>query len=220
MRLSPAVDEEWMTRPRTVRRFYSQPKGEGLDLAEVQSAVGSSNQEFNFHPASASGTGFNSGLEKVLHHLAKTIERDTLVQQTTQDLREALQVDRVVLYYFYREWKGQVTFEALSAQQFSIFGSTGPDECFNADYAARYLQGRVRAIADIEVEPIHPCHRDFLRDLQVRANLVVPILIPRGLWGLLVAHHCQAPRSWSAADVEQMQTAAQALAHSAAIQQG
>ncbi|MEH2418824.1 GAF domain-containing protein [Nostoc sp.] len=74
------------------------------------------------------------------------------------------------------------------------------------------LGGRVRAIADIQLEPIQPCHRDFLRNMQVRANLVVPILIKRGLWGLLVAHHCQSPHHWSPLDIEMMQTGAQTLA--------
>ncbi|WP_366941903.1 GAF domain-containing protein [uncultured Nostoc sp.] len=48
----------------------------------------------------------------------------------------------------------------------------------------------VKAIADIELKSIEPYHQDFLRNLQIRANLVVPILILRELWGLLVAHHC------------------------------
>ncbi|WP_392481927.1 GAF domain-containing protein [Nostoc sp. C110] len=152
------------------------------------------------------------GLQNLLDRLVKTMQRDELVRQTTNQLRESLQVDRVVLYYFYSQWEGQVTFESLSSQEFSILGSTGPDECFNNEYAALYLAGRVRAIADIELEPIQPCHRDFLRNLQVRANLVVPIVIPRGLWGLLVAHHCQGPHDWSPSDIEMMQTGAQTLA--------
>jgi GAF domain-containing protein len=161
----------------------------------------------------------DSGLDRVMGRLGQTLERDALVQQTTQELREALQVDRVVLYYFYRQWSGRVTFEALSSERFSIFGSTGPDECFNDEYAALYLAGRVRAIADIETEPIQECHRNFLRTMQVRANLVVPILIPRGLWGLLVAHHCQAVRPWSAADIDLMQAGAKKLADASVIQE-
>jgi len=140
------------------------------------------------------------------------MERDVLVQQTTHALRESLQIDRVVLYYFYRQWKGQVTFESLSAQEFSIFGSTGPDDCFNDEYAALYLAGRIRAIADIETEPIQACHRDFLRQMKVRANLVAPILIAQGLWGLLVAHHCQSARAWTSSDIERIQAAAQTIA--------
>ncbi|MBE8997223.1 GAF domain-containing protein [Nostoc sp. LEGE 12447] len=152
------------------------------------------------------------GLQNLLDRLVKTMQRDELVRQTTNQLRESLQVDRVVLYYFYSQWEGQVTFESLSSKEFSILGSTGPDDCFNNEYAALYLAGRVKAIADIELEPIQPCHRDFLRNLQVRANLVIPIVIPRGLWGLLVAHHCQGPHDWSPSDIEMMQTGAQTLA--------
>lgn len=158
------------------------------------------------------------GLQKVIDRLSSTLNRDSLVQETTTDLRDFLQVDRVVLYYFYREWEGRVTFESLSKKKFSIFGSTGPDECFNGEYAAMYEAGRVRAIADIELEPIQACHRDFLRSMQVRANLVVPVLNNRRLWGLLVAHHCQDTRSWSPSDIEAMQKAAETLAMAPSIQ--
>jgi GAF domain-containing protein len=151
-------------------------------------------------------------LQGILQRLHQKIQRDNLVQSTTNDLRNLLEVDRVVLYYFYKQWEGQVTFESLHDQKFSIVGSTGPDQCFNDEYAALYLAGRVRSIADIETEPIQPCHRDFLRYLRVRANLVVPILTNKGLWGLLVAHHCQAPRSWTALEIEHMQAGALTLA--------
>ncbi len=158
-------------------------------------------------------------LQKVLDRLAGNIERDNLVQQTTDQVRDALEVDRVVLYYFYRQWKGQVTFESLSSDEFSIYGSTGPDECFNGDYAKMYLEGRVRAIPDIETEAIAPCHREFLRNLQVRANLVVPILTARGLWGLLVAHQCRSTYFWSDKDVEQMRSGAETLATAPSIRE-
>lgn len=173
-----------------------------------------------------------AGLNIILQRLNQKIERDRLVQSTTNELRRFLQVDRVVLYHFYIQWEGQVTFESLSDKKFSILGSTGPDLCFNDEYAELYLAGRVRAIADIETEPIQPCHRDFLRYLNVRANLVVPILtrskqtqpfqdgVPSTsdeLWGLLVAHHCQSPRSWSEGEIERMKTGASTLAEAPSI---
>jgi GAF domain-containing protein len=162
----------------------------------------------------SSNTPTEQGLQRVLNRLVHTMQRDALIKQTTNELRESLQVNRVVLYYFYSQWQGQVTFECLSSKEFSILGSTGPDECFNDKYAQMYLAGRVRAIADIEPEPIEGCHRDFLRNLQIRANLAVPVLIPRGLWGLLIAHHCQDTRPWSQSDIELMQAGAKTLATS------
>ena len=159
------------------------------------------------------------GLQRITDHLARTLARDILVQTTVNHLRDVLRVDRVLLYYFYREWEGRVTFESLDSQQFSILGETGPDECFSDNYAAMYLAGRVRAIADIETELITPCHRDFLRNLKVRANLAVPILPhPQRLWGLLIAHHCQDAHEWLATDIEAVQSAAKTLANTASIQ--
>ena len=157
------------------------------------------------------------GLKQILNRLSYNLTRDKLVQNTTYKLRNYLNIDRVVLYYFYCKWKGQVTFESISSQEFSILGSTGPDECFNNEYAALYEAGRTSAIADITTAPIAECHRDFLSKLQVKANLVVPILPPKGLWGLLVAHHCQNPRLWSDEDIQIMQQEAKTLAETAAI---
>lgn len=159
------------------------------------------------------------GVKQILTRLSQNLNRDHVVQQVTKSLRNYLAVDRVVLYYFYQQWEGQVTFEALSSSQYSIFGSKGPDECFNAEYAALYQAGRISVIEDIETAEIAQCHRDFLHKLQVRANLVVPVLSPQGLWGLLIAHHCQQPRSWSQSDIEKMQQGAAKLAQADSIHQ-
>jgi GAF domain-containing protein len=160
----------------------------------------------------------DTALERIFDRLSKDLGRDTLIQTTTDRLRADFKIDRIALYYFYCKWSGRVTFESLSDEKFSILGSTGPDECFNSQYAALYEAGRVRAIADIESEPIAACHRDLLRELQVRANLVVPILNHRGLWGLLVAHQCQSTHVWTSAEIAAMQIAATKLAESPSIQ--
>jgi GAF domain-containing protein len=158
-------------------------------------------------------------LQRIFDRLHRDLARDTLIQTTTAELRKSLNADRVVLYYFYYKWSGKVTFESLSDDKFSILGTSGPDECFNSEYAKLYEDGRVRAIADIESEPIQACHRDFLRELQVKANLVVPILTDRGLWGLLVAHHCQSAYVWKPDEITAMQTAAKNLAVIPSIQE-
>ncbi len=163
------------------------------------------------------GSEADRGLRKVANRLSQIMERDDLVHQTVYELQRGLNVDRVVLYYFYSKWEGQVTFEALSEAGTSILGSKGPDECFNGEYAAMYEAGRVRAIADIESEPIQACHRDYLRQLQVQANLVVPVLNLKGLWGLLVAHHCQSDRAWSELDINTMKRGAERLGTASSI---
>ena len=170
-----------------------------------------------------SGQSADHHLRPLSDRLATHLERDTLVQATTEQVRQALQCDRVVIYYFYYEWKGQVTFESLSDPHYSIFGSTGADDCFNVDYAAQYLEGRDRSIADVETADIHSCHRDFLRSISVRANLVVPIVSKKAsaqrLWGLLIAHYCDRPHDWTSDEVQIMWDAAHQLSNAPSIKQ-
>jgi GAF domain-containing protein len=162
-------------------------------------------------------TNPDRGVKAVLNRLTNKLQKDSLVYTSLQELRDLLKVDRVVLYYFYSEWKGQVTFEALGDPQYSIIGSTGPDECFNTEYAQMYLAGRIRASANIEAEPISECHREFLRNMKVMANLVAPVLPNGKLWGLLVAHHCQDTRVWQTSDIETIQRYSQNLSISSTI---
>jgi GAF domain-containing protein len=161
---------------------------------------------------------FDPGLKRITQRLTKALDRDILIQNTANELRNNLHVNRVVLYYFYRHWQGQVIYEAISSQQFSILGSMGPDDCFNGEYAKLYEEGRLRAINDINTEAITPCHRDFLQDLRVRANLAAPILNSKGLWGLLIAHHCQSSKSWTDLDIEKIKKSAAILEKAPAIQ--
>jgi GAF domain-containing protein len=160
---------------------------------------------------------YNHGLSSVLDRITKKLETDSKVYHTVHALRQSLGVDRVVLYYFYTQWRGQVTFEAISDRKYSIICSTGVDDCFNEGYAELYLKGRIHAIDDVLLSPISDCHRQFLIDIQVRSNLVAPVLSQGNLWGLLIAHHCQNVRTWGAADLQAIAASAESLAQETVI---
>ncbi|OKH17334.1 hypothetical protein NIES208_09580 [[Limnothrix rosea] IAM M-220] len=153
---------------------------------------------------------FDRSLNRVNERLNKTLARNRLLQDVINELQQQLAVNRVVLYYFYREWKGQVIAESLSHLQYSILGSTGADDCFNGAYAQLYLEGRISQVDDIECIGYEECHLNFLRSIQVRANLVIPVIVHDRLWGLLIAHHCE-PRHWTAGDRQAMLTQARRL---------
>jgi GAF domain-containing protein len=142
------------------------------------------------------------GLNEVLNRITNKLQQDAVVTDSLSEIRTFLNVDRVVLYYFYSQWKGQVTFESITDEKFSIICSTGADDCFNLEYAELYLAGRIKAVDNIETAEISDCHRDFLRSLQVQSNLVAPVLTKGNLWGLLVAHHCQNVRPWLSTDID------------------
>lgn len=142
------------------------------------------------------------GLNDVLSRITNKLQQDSVVNDALHELRSLINADRVVLYYFYTQWRGQVTFEALSDPKYSIICSTGPDDCFNLEYADMYLNGRINSIDNVENATITECHRDFLRGLQVKSNLVAPVLSNGNLWGLLVAHNCANFRNWQTSDLD------------------
>ncbi|MEM9215416.1 MAG: ATP-binding protein [Cyanobacteria bacterium P01_F01_bin.150] len=157
-------------------------------------------------------------LNQISTQIRKSLRPDVIQQTTVHEIRQLLSADRVVIYRFEEDWRGQVIVESVVPPWCSTLGDLGADDCFSEEYAERYLQGRVRAISDVQAESVEPCHRDFLQQLQVQANLIVPILVQDDLWGLLIAHQCSGPRHWLQPEIELLQALAGQFG--VAIQQG
>lgn len=95
---------------------------------------------------------------------------------------------------------GRVTYEARDSNDIpSVLGFSEEENCFTyvPNCREKYRKGFTLAVTDIETAYIfNPCILNLMRQKQVRAKLVVPILIQEQLWGLLIAHQCFAPRQW------------------------
>lgn len=160
---------------------------------------------------------------EMTHRIRQTLSLHDILQTTVDEVRQFLQVDRVILFQFARDWGGTVTVESVVDQALAIFPFNIYDPCIGDRYVEPFRQGLVTAKADIYHADISPCHVEFLAQFQVRANLVVPILKKDELWGLLAVHHCTAPRPWQDAEIDLLrQIAAQvgiALQQSALFEQ-
>ena len=156
-------------------------------------------------------------LNQISSQIRQSLKLEVIQQTTVQEIRQLFKVDRVLIYRFEGNWRGRVVVESTIEPWQSTLGEMGMDNCFPQQYAELYCQGRVQAIADIETPELDECHRDYLRSLSVRANLIVPILAQDTLWGLLIAHQCSGPREWENNQVELMQALAGQV--SVAIQQ-
>jgi PAS domain S-box-containing protein len=136
-------------------------------------------------------------LAKISQRIRESMDVQDVWRAAVQEVREVLNTDRVVILRFNQDLIGSIVAEAVSHESFSILGVTIEDHCFKTHWQIPYQKGRISQIEDIETAPIEPCHAQMLRSLQVRANLVVPLLQGSHLWGLLIAHHCQGPRPWN-----------------------
>lgn len=95
---------------------------------------------------------------------------------------------------------GRVSYEARVSNDIpSVLNFSEEERCFLyiPNCREKYRKGFTLAVKDIETAYIfHPCILNLMRQNQVRAKLVVPILIQEQLWGLLIAHQCFEPRQW------------------------
>jgi two-component system, cell cycle sensor histidine kinase and response regulator CckA len=137
----------------------------------------------------------------MLERIRRSLNLDEILQTTVEEVRHFLDTDRVIIFRFEPDWSGEVMVESVASPWTAILSTTHRDPCFNkpqqgASYVERYRQGLVTAIADIDTAGLQQCHFELLANFQVKANLVVPIVQGEYLWGLLIAHHCRAPRQW------------------------
>lgn len=141
-------------------------------------------------------------INRISTQIRDSLELMPLLQTTAQTVRSQLSTDRVVVYRFRPDWTGEVIVEDVEPIWRSTLGEIGTDNCFPSGLADHYAQGRVRAIFDIHQAGLDTCHVQYLESLQVRANLIVPILLKKQLWGLLIAHECRGPRQWTNGEQE------------------
>ena len=163
--------------------------------------------------------------------IRQSLQLKEILSTTVSEVQRILKADRVLIYQVLPDRTGKIISEAILPDVQSILGYEFPDEVFPTDYQTLYVKGRVQAISDVS-DPksgVASCLIDFLTQFGIKAKLIVPIVITLNpnsgdqiknnkLWGLLIAHHCQAPRDWSEFELKLMQQLADQIA--IAISQG
>jgi diguanylate cyclase (GGDEF)-like protein/PAS domain S-box-containing protein len=166
---------------------------------------------------------FQARQNQLVHDIASRIrsslELNQVLQATVTEVRQLLDVDRVIVLQFEAINTKLVATEARNECYPSLLAQAYKEPCFQAQGIEHYRQGRVRAFEDILAEAVqlHPCLVETLKSHDVRALLLVPILQHDQVWGMLVAHHCRCPRPWP--DYEQTLLTRLSTQVSIAIQQ-
>lgn len=139
--------------------------------------------------------------------IRQSLDLEEILQTTVAEIQSILQADRVLIYRLWADGTGSGVAEAVLPGWSSVLGYRFPEEVFPSEYWDKYCQGRIRNIADVtsEQENVAPCLIKFVQQFQVKAKLVVPILIKSELWGLLIAHQCDRTRHWTSFESELLQ---------------
>ncbi|BAZ28300.1 signal transduction histidine kinase [Cylindrospermum sp. NIES-4074] len=142
-------------------------------------------------------------MRTIAERIRQSLNLQDILNATVTEVRDLLQVDRVVVYQFAADMSGAVVAESVEPGWTIALGKEINDTCFQNGIEQGYHQGIKRAIANIYEADLTDCHIHLLAQFEVKANLVVPILLKvdgdhvnSRLWGLLIAHQCSGPREW------------------------
>lgn len=165
-------------------------------------------------------------VNQIIQDIRQSLNLEKVLVTTVSQVREFLDCDRVLIYRIWEDGTGSAITENVLEQYPSILGETFAEEVFPKEYHQAYIGGKVRAIADIDREEVESCLAEFVKQFQVKAKLVVPIIqelrsqedrcdiagdaanssreTPSSpyLWGLLIAHQCRKPRNWQALEID------------------
>lgn len=137
--------------------------------------------------------------------IRQSLQLEEILQITVTEVQKLLQANRVLIFRLFPNGAGKVFTESVEPGYVSVLGQEITDDCFGQEYVATYEQGRVYSLTDVNQENVPNCLVDFLKRFEVKAKLVVPILLKQELWGLLITHQCDRPRKWDNFEIELLQ---------------
>ena len=157
-------------------------------------------------------------VQDIVLRIRQSLDAKAVLAQAALETRRLLGCDRVILYRFFPDGSGIVEVESVEPPWTAIKGQIIEDSCFKNGWFDKYLLGQTTAVENIHTDEIADCHRALLAQFEVQANLVVPIVMTavsnesmsveqtsadnREIWGLLIAHQCEAPRQWKESEVQ------------------
>ncbi|MUG96702.1 GAF domain-containing protein [Scytonema sp. UIC 10036] len=132
----------------------------------------------------------------VLLSIRQSLDSEELFNTTVKEARIALKADRVTIYQFNAEGSGKVIAESVDLGFPIALHELVEDGCIDREIIEAYSAGRVLATNNVLEAGFSPEHLKLLQRLQVKANLVTPIIKDDRVFGFLIAHHCQKYHLW------------------------
>ncbi|MDX2243245.1 MAG: PAS domain S-box protein [Leptolyngbyaceae cyanobacterium bins.302] len=141
-------------------------------------------------------------LINITQHLRQSLDLDTILKTTVQEVLNVLQCDRVLVYQLEAtesEGEGRVAAEALAAGYPSLHNEVYFTSCRKTCYPTGcpiIPQPGAVAVLDLAIDQGMDCPTSYLFSQNARAQLIIPILHQEHLWGMLIVHQCGDERRW------------------------
>ncbi|MBD2679210.1 MULTISPECIES: PAS domain-containing protein [Nostoc] len=141
-------------------------------------------------------------------HIRQSLQLQDILNSSVQEVRQLLKADRALIYQLTPQMRGGVVAESTLPEWIAVLELEIEDTCLQPSQREEYIHGRIWTTTNIYEAGLSKCHIQLLERFQVKASLIVPILLKNKgtpaleLWGLFIVHQCSAPREWQTFEVE------------------
>lgn len=200
---------------RPLTALIHRPPGGGLlielEPADVQAGAPTAGTPTAGAPKADLGPAIEAALQSVLG----ATSLNALCDEVARSVRTITGYDRVMIYRFDDEGHGEVFAEQRESGLEPYLGNRYPASDIPQIARRLYERNRIRLLVDVGFQPVpltprlspltgaeldmslcglrspSPLHIQYLHNMEVRATLVVSIMVGGQLWGLISCHHYQ-----------------------------
>ncbi|MEB3338181.1 MAG: GAF domain-containing protein, partial [Leptolyngbyaceae bacterium] len=166
-------------------------------------------------------------LGTIIQHIRESLDLNEILSTVTQQVKDVLQGDRVIVFRLFPDGHSQIVEESVSSGLPTLKNLHWEDEIWSQDILDMYWQGQPRIVADVMNDIWTDCLVDYSKEGQIQSKMVAPILQDvedyethrwvapwetNKLWGIVVVHACREQRSWQESEVQLLQQIANQLA--------
>ncbi|MEO8280047.1 MAG: GAF domain-containing protein [Ideonella sp.] len=194
----------------TLHRVAGGAHGQSLLLVELEPVDGDHAQAQTVNMPAAQ---LRELLGAAVQRFSAASSIGTLADGVVSCFREMLGYDRVMVYKFDPDGHGKIVAEARDPRLDSLLGHHYPASDIPQRARELYLRNRLRVLVDVYYEPsplvprqvpgadaeldmsmchlrsMSPLHLQYLKNMGVKATLVVSLVREGRLWGLIACHH-------------------------------
>jgi methyl-accepting chemotaxis protein PixJ len=125
---------------------------------------------------------------------------ESLLDTTVKQVRQALNVERVVIYSHTYENEGNVVAESCDSNFASTYRLSIPN-IYTAKNRENYASDNIVAVNSFNDLELDPQDLQLIEQLEVKACLIAPIFKDHQNFGFLLVHNCVAPRIWQPQEI-------------------
>ena len=144
-------------------------------------------------------------LSKIVTKIRESLDLDVIFRVVTTEVRQVLDVDRVLVYRFHSETEsqgGETIVEDVSPEFPTTLNVEIGDRCNSEIFLQKYRRKQIYVVPNVDKAEHHECYLQMLTRFQIKANLVIPLFKKDSFWGLLCIHQCRSYRDWQPSEIE------------------